>query len=352
MDARLLADLQALIGSAKAPLIEAQGDVKVPQLAIGQRVEVRVVALLPEGRAEVKFGDARLNVNLPPRYGIGSSLPLTVVATTPRLQFALSAPPSRSSAFNLVLSDAAHMLGAARDAVSAGSAKTAVASPIPSMPISKVPPNTGAELAAPLRQAIVSSGYFYEAHQEQWVAGARSTASLRQEPQNHTQSLPLPAGEPGASPSASASPQSTDASAIDPASSGAQPATAANPLERIASPHTQMLVAQQLGILDGQPIVWQGEVWPGQKMRWEIEPEPKAADAHEAAPTWRTTIEVTLPRLGAVKATLSLSAASLALRLDAASNALADLAGAQADLRQRMANAGLNLNAPTWVERG
>lgn len=352
MDARLLADLQALIRSAKTPLIEAQNDAKGLQLAVGQKVEVRVVALLPEGRAEVRFGEQRLNVNLPARYGIGSSLPLTVMATTPHLQFALAAQTPPSSAANTQLSDSAQLLAAVRDAVSQASTKT-VSPPLLNTPISNVPPNTGEELAAPLRQAIVLSGYFYEAHQEQWVVGARSTAALKQEPQNLSQALPLADLDAGAGASAAEPAQTIVAApATDDVLAGSQPATTPNPLDRIVSPHTQALVHQQLSILDGQPIVWQGDVWPGQKMRWEIEPDPEGADALETAPAWRTTVEVTLPRLGPVRATLSLTAGSLALRLDASPDTLADLAAAQDDLRQRMASAGLNLAAPTLVERG
>lgn len=348
IDARIMSDLQALIRSAKTPLIEAEPGPRPPSFAVGQKLDVRVVAILPDGRAEVVAGDQRLNLSLPERLGVGSGLSLTVTATSPRLQFTLSAPLA-VAAQTATLSDAGQLLTALREALAPSGSKAAVGPPFQATPLSPTPPNSGQELAAPLRQAIVLSGYFYEAHQEQWVAGARSLGALKLEPHNRPTMEPAAMTEKGAQDSPAAA-----AMALTEAETGqtSQSTTAATSLDRFAAAHTHSVVTQQLNMLDGQPIVWQGEVWPGQKMRWEIETEKRSLKARDDSPSWRTTVEIDLPRLGVVQATLSLSASTVSLRIDAAPDAIVELAAAQGDLGHRMAAAGLALMAPTLKERG
>lgn len=108
------------------------------------------------------------------------------------------------------------------------------------------------------------------------------------------------------------------------------------------------LVQQQLDALATQTFAWQGQVWPGQQMHWEIE---KQADERgqrgddESAVRWRTRLKLDLPRLGGIAASLSLRpGGEVGIDLVAESPASeAQLDGATAQLREQMAAAGLSL---------
>lgn len=78
------------------------------------------------------------------------------------------------------------------------------------------------------------------------------------------------------------------------------------------------IVQQQLDGLANQNFVWQGQVWPGQKMWWEIgeNPEDARKAGDEAGVRWRTRIKLDLPVLGEVEARLFLQADNqLSLRI-------------------------------------
>lgn len=78
------------------------------------------------------------------------------------------------------------------------------------------------------------------------------------------------------------------------------------------------LVQQQLDGLANQNFAWQGQVWPGQKMWWEIgeNPEDERKVGEEAGARWRTRLKLDLPVLGGVEARIFLQADNqLSLRL-------------------------------------
>lgn len=88
------------------------------------------------------------------------------------------------------------------------------------------------------------------------------------------------------------------------------PAQGQHDLSRVmARPEVQHLVQQQLQALETHHLMWQGQVWPGQSMDWEIvgqrEGEAKAGDSD---PThWTTRLALDLPNLGRVVARLQLN---------------------------------------------
>jgi Flagellar hook-length control protein FliK len=182
--------------------------------------------------------------------------------------------------------------------------ETAAAPTARAMPILASPPDNPAELAKGLQSALVRSGLFYESHQAQWVAGARPLEELMHEPQ-----------------------------AL---------------LKRTADPvHPQAtaLVQQQLETLDTRQIVWAGQVWPDQPLEWRIEEEPPHDHAPDEAPaSWKTSLRLTLPQLGAMTATLSLYGNDVRLTLSAAgSDAQSTLRAAEPALRTALDRAGLTL---------
>ncbi len=67
------------------------------------------------------------------------------------------------------------------------------------------------------------------------------------------------------------------------------------------------IVQQQLDGLASQNFAWQGQVWPGQQMWWEIGENPANAQAQDAETAqWQTRLKLSLPMLGGIDAVLQL----------------------------------------------
>jgi flagellar hook-length control protein FliK len=210
-----------------------------------------------------------------------------------------------------------------------------------------------------LKQAIVQSGMFYEAHQAEWVEGRYSKAQLQQEPQGKLPPASAaphasPANNPAASLARTARRWRADAGRCWRASrqSGARrhhrrhpprlPAQLAQPV----APQAQGLVQQQLEAFATQNFSWQGQVWPGQQMQWEIQnqTEDRAADHDSAGEKWQTRLHLTLPRLGEVDARLHIQGQQLTLTMtagDAQTRVL--LRSEAANLHSQLEQAGLDL---------
>jgi hypothetical protein len=211
-----------------------------------------------------------------------------------------------------------------------------------------------------LRQAVSESGLFYEAHQAQWVDGEASLESLLREPQaqansSSPQSTPQNSPQDNASPGNqgnSPDPGSKSQASQTPAQLASQqnqnvPAHAENAAraatqtgseadtrlstDATTTTHSALKIAEQLMPLVHQQLetlathqaVWQGQVWPGQTMQWEIfDPEGQSqsssgqADGGEAAP-WQSTLRLKMPRLGGIEAQLIVTPAGVAVRVSA-----------------------------------
>jgi hypothetical protein len=119
-------------------------------------------------------------------------------------------------------------------------------------------------MAHDLQQALSRSGLFYESHLQAFSHGQYSLQQIKQEPQNQ--------------------------SAFNPAH----------------------LMFQQLAVLEHQRFSWHGEVWPGQKMTWDVYEQrlpPESEQAQQAADEASliaSELSIDFPHLGAVKAKISL----------------------------------------------
>ncbi|MGB4065194.1 MAG: flagellar hook-length control protein FliK [Azonexus sp.] len=116
-----------------------------------------------------------------------------------------------------------------------------------------------------------------------------------------------------------------------------------NPVPRELVP----LVQQQLNGLATQNFVWQGQVWPGQPMWWEItgDPESKSSQDTEHASQWQTRLKLDLPALGSIDVTLRLGAGgALAVSVSAENPASeVTLRNSAQSLREQLEAAGLKL---------
>lgn len=153
--------------------------------------------------------------------------------------------------------------------------------------------------------------------------------------------------EPGKGSSSTILPASADGSEIDSTERNTLNATTQAGARAATIPERLVpVVHQQLDALATQNYVWQGQVWPGQQMEWEIEdPAREERDAADAPPDeWKTTLRLTLPRLGGLEARLILTPAGVALRLLADEQAtVGALLNARDALDQSLAAANLTL---------
>ena len=265
------------------------------------------------------------------------------------------------------------LLAGARD----GKGGAAVALPLNGkQAIAASPPNSGTDLLPLLKQAIVQSGMFYEAHQAEWVEGRYSKAQLLQEPQGRLPPTTTPAqqgasaqqglmtaagsenaaarnrGEPDPPASPHPPPPSNEAAnrgatAASQANLSSQPA-ASSPAPPAVAPQLQAIVQQQLEAFATQNFSWQGQVWPGQQVLWDIDNANHSrhsdGEGEASSESWQTRLRLFLPRLGEVDARLHIQGQQITLSVvanDAAPRQL--LSSDTAGLRSQLEKAGLDL---------
>ncbi|HEY9102730.1 flagellar hook-length control protein FliK [Chitinimonas sp.] len=379
----LVASLQNYIRTADIPLVQVVDALQeIQQLfTIGEQVRAQVTGQLPSGRYSVLVKDQLLDLNLPRNTEEGEQLDMRVLANSPRLTFLLErqpgnvplpqpqqAPPDTSSSVDL--SETARFLGNLL-AESAGEeapvqTRTQVLTQ-PLMATLAAAPDT-VKLADALKQALSESGLFYESHLAQWSNGERTLQQLLTEPQAKAfellrqqieQQRPATAAEPGKNARPAVEARASDV--MLPADKDRQVSERAsqalgaglldgNTQELDNMPATaRQLVQQQLQVLDQRQVVWQGQAWPGQPLRWEIEEDGQGRSGEEAdrPKVWRTRLHLTLPHLGSVEALISLMDGS---RLEVGfrvkqSDTAAKIRDAQPRLQAQLEAAGLDLRA-------
>jgi hypothetical protein len=350
-----------------APVSEIPAD--LAELRPGQAFSARIQEVLPENTYKALVAGRSLTLALPEGAKAGDTLELVVIDRTPRLvvaQLANRNAPGDAAATDYEftsLSPTARLIGAllARDgaapppaALTPGPALLAAASADTA--------RLAADLAPQLAKAVSQSGLFYEAHQVQWVMGQRPLNDLLVEPQARhapAQSPAAPAGQagdaaihkasggrPGELPGPMVLLQ--DLFGVDePRQQPGPPSAGANPAQAVPE-DLRPLVQQQLDAAATQRLAWHGEVWPGQSLNWQIEPDQQRSrnEPPESAGGWITSLRLVTPRLGEIDARLSLTPHGARIVIATPSSAsAADLRGAASRLEQSMATAGVPLLA-------
>lgn len=332
------------------------------KLEVGQLIQATIQEQVNPGLYKVQVAGQSMQMQLPGLIKIGSAITLQVVSVSPRLTFSVpgsGAPISTAeeiSSTSRLLSDLAQM----------PLSKTMVEAPTGRAvwPSEKSAPESG-QLAAALKDALANSGLFYESHQAQWVAGARSTAQLLIEPQNqlsqitkNAQSLqtgplsvqPKPGIVETIKPDAHAVSvsESKSASTLGVATADTQTKGAATDAPSNALPIAKELiplVQQQLHTLETHQLTWAGQIWPNQQMQWEIQGEPEHRASRPDERQWKTEMELALPRLGDVHASLVFNQGAVRLTLHAADADAASLFDRRLpELAASMKNVGIPLS--------
>jgi hypothetical protein len=351
------------------PVAEIPAD--LPDLQPGQVFRARIQEVLPENTYKALVAGRLLTLALPEGAKAGDTLELVVVGRTPGAVVAqlvdagrgtIAEPFQRSTLSNL-----GQLLASLlpREGEAAAPARLTQGQPLVSLAALSAT-DLAQRLPTQLAQAVSTSGLFYEAHQVQWALGQRPLTSLLAEPQGRYAQSETRAAFGGAREAESAAEKSALAIRREAATSSASPlallqklfggeamgtsalATEASPLATtvVMPDDLRPLVQQQLEAAATQRMVWHGEVWPKQMMEWEIERDAPQAEASVEDPAvWRTTLRLTLPRLGEIEARVQLSGQDVHLALRMSDAAVTDLRQAMPALQQALTAAGLTLQS-------
>lgn len=331
-------------------------------LVPGQRVLAEIQSMLPNGAYRAMVAQREITLALPFSAKPGDSLELEVVDNDGQMALAFVANRSAGGAASpaqdsvaTTLSRTGRLIGDLLGGIDDQGKKAAPAPLNGNQPLVDKFPASGADLAPILKDALSKSGVFYEAHQARWVAGQLPTEQLLKEPQGQFSQLrPGAAEQPGALAGSANVAAQREAAAVGTQTNEAVSASARTAPGTIPAELTP-LVQQQLDALATQTFAWQGQIWPGQQMSWEIEEQQdnKRGDIDENAGRWQTRLMLTLPHLGGIEAQLRLRAGNeieISLSADSAGGtATLDAGGDQ--LRRQFEAAGLTLTQ-LQVKRG
>jgi hypothetical protein len=370
----------------------AQGSLSsLTQSAVGQVFQAQLLSQLEDGTFLVNIADSPLRMSLPAGSTVGETLDMTLLATEPRPAFLLDQQSSTTSA---LLSSAAKLINTAL--------QTAQQSGAPATVVGKAPLVASPEVSTPvladaLKDSIEFSGVFYESHVSQWAAGERPLADLQLEPQVQAQEEPpsfttsTQLNNPTASPRPAAGNSETSTGTLLPrppateeqltnlmnaarSTVDARPSLAqalrtilsGNNLPKeadvvVREPTMTQQNAQninlQLNTLEQHRIAWQGELWPGQRMEWEISEESgggrQGGDADESQKVWQSVVRFDLPKLGKVAASISLSGGHVRMQVSTRSDDSAALLQAHGtELASALDAAGSPLDLLTIKQDG
>lgn len=357
----------------------------LPDLHAGQTFTARIHEAMPDNIYKALVAGKMITLQLPEGAKAGDQLELVVIDRTPRLLIAQQVPrasveegaqqPYPFASF----SRAGQMIGQLLAPEGEPPSPTLLNRGEPLLPR---PSASAQDILPALKTAVSQSGLFYESHQAQWVAGKLPLASLLQEPQGQLSHPSLLAthrimqeagvdegaamrtgystGQPGtghaiparqAAESASSTAETAGANR-----SGVSPAPTSSIPAPVVPDELRTLVQQQLDAGAGQRLMWQGEVWPGQNMDWQIEWEKQQGEGESGGETepgerWRTKLALTTPRLGRIEATLQLESGGVRIVIESPEDghgtgaAASDLRDAVPELAAALGEAGIPLLA-------
>ena len=332
---------------------------------VGKSMPAEVLSRLTDGSLIVRVAGipARMVLPSPPpqpqlqSLQPGAEIALTLVSLTPRPTFQLTNAPQlaaipaffdvdapagaqrhatalESAASEATLSATARVLSNVLGAAArAEHPQTSIVAPLALLAQAPADP---ARLAAQLKDAIGTSGLFYESHLAEWSAGTRALAELQREPQMQRE-LPM-----------QREPQLQRGLTAD---SAADPAAA-------------QFINLQLASQEQGRIAWQGQLLPGQDLAWQISRDRPGSGAHAGAenpdPPWRSALRLRFAALGEIGATVVLAGDQLHIALQAGSGDIGSVLRARSDeLRRALEACGnpaatltVSLAAPSGATAG
>ncbi|MBU0688756.1 MAG: flagellar hook-length control protein FliK [Gammaproteobacteria bacterium] len=315
LPADLLASTLARFAATDKPLVAAATDKQNPQnalkLEVGQQVQATVQAKVAADVFQVKVANQTIQLQMPAFVRSGDQVTLQVVSLQPRLSlsFAASSNPLSTSE---QLGSTARLLSS----LSQQPIRQDYVPPVRREPLwigERTAPDTS-KLAGRLQQSLNHSGLFYESHQAQWIAGTRTTPQLMQETQNLLRPQAAQAGTAQSAVQPNNA-QTTSNPTPTPLTMGGESSTRMPSIPE----HLQPLVQQQMQALENKQVVWMGQAWQGQDMRWEVrEEDARSGNDGDNQKQWTTELHLDLPNLGGVTARLSMNGNAVSLKFEVA----------------------------------
>ncbi|MEO8419107.1 MAG: flagellar hook-length control protein FliK [Methylophilaceae bacterium] len=326
------------------------------QFIVGQQYQAQVISRLRDNSFMVDIGGVTANAMFAAAAKPGQTLTLTFVGATPKPSFAITLPADTGSGVKTHLSPSAVLINQYWDIAQQKGAPPAFQT---AAVIAQSPYTAPAAMAANLKASLVQSGLFYESHLVNFFLGKQSSASLLSEPQNQARppALPAPAMAPQAQLPSVIHTYAQLANSLEAHAVLPPPATTAFTAPASLPAAISALVPVQLGILEHQGVVWQGQIWPGQEMQWEIRrPTPQHTElANDASSQEQDAADMSaihsqlilhLPRLGKIVAQLQMQHGNISLKIDAENSSTAAALKQQSwHLIENLENAGQPLNA-------
>lgn len=315
------------------------------QVATGSLLQAQVLTQLQDGSYIVGVNDTALRMSLPEGTTVGSRLQMTFLGDSPRPTFMLE---SQSDANSASLSSAAKIISNVLQTASEANAPSTLVGKTPILP---EPAADSPHIANAMQDSVEFSGLFYESHVSQWASGERPISDLMREPQMQapendkaaaqgTRQQNLPSGNVLQRPTTNAGDlakliDNARASVDSKSTLGQTLNTLLSNAKGLPQEADTMVkpggmtadnaqnINLQLNALEQNRYAWQGELWPGQHMQWEIQEEENkkgqanTGDADQSS--WNSTVRFELPNLGKVSATIHLSGGHVQMRVAATS---------------------------------
>jgi len=365
--ADLASRLRVLLESSVQPVTQIpELPAGLPRFEAGERFSALIQNALPDGSFQALVAGKTVTLALPESVRSGDVLELIVTAQRGETVYARQSPsPGSTTGAEAQSRPVLSQTGQLISHLLTGRFGTHESAPLQrsGLPLINSPPNS-ADLARTLREMVSQSGLFYESHLRQWADGKLPLATLKQDPQ--AQHPPLqPALSPatsgathgGQSPAVPATPEDTlqtagavadkgEPSTLRRGTDGPQSLPADQDTSRSeradGSGHTNTarpvadslmpIVQRQLDTLATHQMGWQGQIWPGVQMQWNIfDPEhPDSGQSgqgdtdDETAKFWRSSLRLSMPNLGNVDVRLVLGPQGLTLSIDTDKGASAE----------------------------
>ena len=372
--AGLIAPVSVALPSSDATYAQSELTQRLNLIEIGQTLPAQIQSQLADGSYLVQIANTVVQMQLPQGTPVGSHYIATLIGNNPRPTFLLqdAVPTATQQSSETSLSSTAHLITTLLQTPKNAATPLTAAAPV--VPQPTISPN---ELAAALKTSLAQSGLFYEAHLSQWIQGQRTLASIQQEPQaSQTQQLVAQSNVPASnSANTQQSTQNPSFAQTTGSTSNSQPAltnlststsantpinTPANASANVSAnasandiqnsntnPVLTQLVQHQLQTLENGQILWQGQVWPGQTMQWQIEndqsPSPQGSAQESAG--WKSQMLLDMPMLGQMNIQIGIvgKQVRIAIHTDS-SQACATLSSQQATLLTQLNTVGLKLD--------
>jgi hypothetical protein len=345
---------------AIAPIGDTRQDnnERLVRLEVGKQFQAQILSRFNDGTFLVRIADTAARIALPAGGKVGDGLALTLLTTDPRPTFSLdshsggavvvtasgvgadsvgqtlrtagaqlaqalyqtnaSEQSGDTNAAPAVLSNTGRLITELLDTARANGANTAL---VGKTPLATTAGQTAPQLASALQNTLTQSGLFYESHVSQWANGQRPLADLLHEPQAQNSALATAESTPAPladklSPEVLANRKNLQEYFATGSLTNASSTLNASGTTNVATgidPNAAQLINLQLNALEQQRVRWQGELWPGQPIEWEVsrQQQDSATSTQDGADTdrnhWQSVVRFSLPGLGMVSAVINLT---------------------------------------------